>query len=183
MPAKALVLNFDQFNGRFGCLKCEQPGQTVKTGERGHVHAFPFQEADPKGPPRTHKGFVDNAKLAYDSKSIAHGVKGPTCLSRLKNYDLVLGTGIDYMHSVLLGVMRLLMFLWFSTEFSRCGFSMARSIAEVDKRMKEIQPPFLIRFPCSVASHRMFFKASEYRSILLFFGPDRKSTRLNSSHL
>ena len=165
LPAKALVLNSVQFNGRFGCLKCEQPGQTVKTGERGHVHAFPFQEADPKGPPRTHKGFVDNAKLAYDSKSIVHGVKGPTCLSRLKNDDLVLGTGIDYMHSVLLGVMPLLMFLWFSTEFSRCGFSMARSISEVDKRMKEIQPTFLIRFPRSVASHRMFFKASEYRSI------------------
>lgn len=41
----------------------------------------------------------------------------------------------------------------------------------VKKRMKEIQPPFFIRFLRSVASHRMFFKASEYRSILLFFGP------------
>ena len=48
---------------------------------------------------------------------------------------------------------------------------MVRSIREVDKRMKEIRPPFLIRFPRSVSSHRMFFKASEYRSILLFFGP------------
>lgn len=57
LPAKALVLKAVQFNGQFGCLKCQQPGQTVKTGERGHVHAFPFQKADPKGPPRTHKGF------------------------------------------------------------------------------------------------------------------------------
>lgn len=171
LPAKALVLNTVQFNGHFGCLKCEQPGQTVKTGERGHVHAFPFQKTDPKGPPRTHKGFVDYAKMAYDSNSVVRGVKGPTFLSRLTSYDLVLGTGIDYMHSVLLGVMRLLMFLWFSTEFSRCAFSMVRSIKEVDKRLKEIRPPFMIRFPRSVSSHRMFFKASEYRSILLFFGP------------
>lgn len=171
LPAKALVLNTVQFNGQFGCLKCEQPGKTVKTGERGHVHTFPFQNTDPKGPSRTHKKFVDNAKMAYDSNSIVHGVKGPTFLSRLKSYDLVLGTGIDYMHSVLLGVMRLLMFLWFSTEFSRCAFSMVRSIKEVDKRMKEIRPPFFITFPRSVSSHRMFFKASEYRSILLFFGP------------
>lgn len=51
LPAKALVLNSVQFIGKFGCLKCEQPGQTVKTGERGHVHAFPFLEADQKGPP------------------------------------------------------------------------------------------------------------------------------------
>ncbi len=117
LPAKALVLNSVQFNGQFGCLKCEQPGQTVKTAERGHVHAFPFQETAPKGPARTHNGFVNNAKMAFDTKSTVKGVKGPTCLSRLKNYDLVLGTGIDYMHAALLGVMRLLMFLWFSTVF------------------------------------------------------------------
>lgn len=49
--------------------------------------------------------------FAYDSKSIAKGVKGLTCLSRLKSYDLVLGTGIDNMHSVLLGVMCLFMFV------------------------------------------------------------------------
>ncbi|KAM3613128.1 uncharacterized protein V6R79_020974 [Siganus canaliculatus] len=171
LPAKALVLNTVQFNGKYGCAKCEQPGQTVKTGEKGHVHAFPFQGADPKGPPRTHKGMVDDAKMAFDSKSIVHGIKGPTFLSKLKSFDLVLGTGIDYMHSVLLGVMRLLIFLWFSTEFSRCAFSIVRSVSEVDKRMREIQPPFFIRFPRSLTSHRMFFKASEYRSILLYFGP------------
>lgn len=171
LPAKALVLNSVQFNGHFGCLKCEQPGQTVKTGERGHVHAFPFQEADPKGPPRTHKRYLDDAKSAYDTKSIVHGVKGPTWLSRLGSYDLISGTGIDYMHSVLLGVMRVLMFLWFSTEFSQNPFSMVKSISEIDRRMNEIQPPSLTRYPRSVSSHRMYFKASEYRSILLFFGP------------
>lgn len=34
LPAKALVLNAVQFNGQFGCLKCEQPGQTVNRRER-----------------------------------------------------------------------------------------------------------------------------------------------------
>ncbi|CAM4567900.1 unnamed protein product [Leuciscus chuanchicus] len=49
-------------------------------------------KTDPKGPPRTHKGFVDYAKMAYDSNSVVRGVKGPTFLSRLTSYDLVLGT-------------------------------------------------------------------------------------------
>lgn len=169
LPAKALVLNTVQFNGKFGCLKCEQPGQTVKTGEKGHVHAFPFQPDNPKGPSRTHNNFIEHAMVAYESDSIIQGVKGPTYLGRLKTYDLVLSTGIDYIHCVLLGVMRTLMFLWFSTEFSRCDFCMARSVKEVDKRLNEIHPPFYTRFPRSVFSHRMFFKASEYRSILLFF--------------
>lgn len=58
------------------------------------MHAFPFQMEDPKGPTRTHKRFVEDAKLAFDSKSVVHGVKGPTYLSTLDSFDLVLGTGI-----------------------------------------------------------------------------------------
>lgn len=50
LPAKALVLHSVQFNGQFGCLKCEQSGQTVKTGERDHVHAFPFRRQIQKVP-------------------------------------------------------------------------------------------------------------------------------------
>lgn len=38
LHAKAMVLNTVQFNGNYGCKKCEQPGKTEKTGERGHVH-------------------------------------------------------------------------------------------------------------------------------------------------
>lgn len=74
LPAKALVLNTVQFNGKYGCAKCEQPGQMVKTGEKGHVHAFPFQELDPKGPFRTNKGMVDDAKMA---EGFYMGLKAP----------------------------------------------------------------------------------------------------------
>lgn len=59
-------------------MKCEQPGKTEKTGPRGHMHAFPFQHTDPKGPPRTHERLVNDAKSAHETKSTVHGVKGPT---------------------------------------------------------------------------------------------------------
>jgi hypothetical protein len=76
------------------------------------------------------------------------------------------------MHSVLLGVILLLMFLWFSTEFSHQPFSMTKGTCEIDKRLKDILPPsYPTRCPRSATSHRIFFKASEYRSLLLFFGP------------
>ncbi|KAK7880001.1 hypothetical protein WMY93_033332 [Mugilogobius chulae] len=171
LPAKALVLNSVQYNGKFGCRKCEQPGETVKTGERGHVHAFPYQHGDPKGPLRTNEKFALDMKNANDTKTTVKGVKGPCWLSKLKSYDLIKGTAIDYMHSVLLGVMRLLMIQWFSPEFSRQPFSMAKNAKEIDRRFQDISPPSSTRYPRSVASHRMFFKASEYRDILIFFGP------------
>lgn len=172
LPAKAMVLNTVQFNGKYGCMKCEQPGTTEKTGARGHMHAFPFQHSDPKGPPRTHDKLVNDAKSALATKGHVHGVKGPTWLTKVNSFDVILGTGVDYMHSVLLGVMRTLMFLWFSMEFSREPFSMAKESKEIDKRLSEIHPPSTVtRHPRSVSSHRMYFKASEYRSLLLFFGP------------
>ncbi|KAL7404230.1 hypothetical protein ABVT39_011719 [Epinephelus coioides] len=171
LPAKALVLNSVQYNGKFGCHKCEQPGETVKTGERGHVHAFPYQHRDPKGPLRTNEKFALDMKIANETKTTVKGVKGPCWLSKLKSYNLTKGTAIDYMHSVLLGVMRLLMVLWFSTEFSRQPFSMAKNAKEIDRRFQDISPPSSTRYPRSVASHRMFFKASEHRDLLIFYGP------------
>ncbi|KAJ7999901.1 hypothetical protein DPEC_G00199220 [Dallia pectoralis] len=98
-------------------------------------------------------------------------LKGHCWLSKLTSYNLIKGTAIDYMHSVLLGVMRLLMVLWFSPEFSRQPFSMAKNAKEIDRRFQDISPPSSTRYPRSVASHRMFFKASEYRDILIFYGP------------
>ncbi|XP_070408783.1 uncharacterized protein [Nothobranchius furzeri] len=171
LPAKALVLNSVQYNGKFGCHKCEQPGETVKTGERGHVHVFPFQHRDPKEPLRTNEKFALDMKTAKETNTTIKGVKGPCWLSNLKSYNLVKGTAIDYMHSVLLGVMRLLMVLWFSTEFSRQPFSMAKNAKEIDRRFQDISPPSSIRYPRSVTSHRMFFKASEFRALLLYYGP------------
>lgn len=127
------------------------------------MHAFPFQQDNPKGPQYTHDKLIDDAKSAFDTQSTVHGVKGPTWLSKLESFDLIRGNAVDYMHSVLLGVVHLLMFLWFSTEFSRQPFSMTKGTCEIDKQLKYILPPSnLTRCPHSVTSHRMFFKASEY---------------------
>ena len=54
LPAKCLVCNSVQYNGRYGCLKCKQKGESVKVSARGHVHAFPFIRPNPYGPQRTH---------------------------------------------------------------------------------------------------------------------------------
>ena len=46
LPAKCLVCNTVQYNGFYGCGKCEIPGRTIKTFARGHMHAFPFNADD-----------------------------------------------------------------------------------------------------------------------------------------
>lgn len=74
------------------------------------------------------------------------------------------------MRSVLLGVMRLLMNLWCSTEFSFKPFSI-QNVRKLTRDFK-ISPLYLqhdILGQCSPTE--CFFKASEYRDLLLFYGP------------
>ena len=64
LPAKAMVQNFIQFNGIYGCGYCEQPGEVVSTERGGNITTFPFNQLDPKGPHRTQEKCMEDAKEA-----------------------------------------------------------------------------------------------------------------------
>lgn len=66
LPARASVLNCIQFNGKYGCSFCEQPGMTVRTEKGGSVHSYPYNLNDPTGPARTHEDFIKYAKQAVE---------------------------------------------------------------------------------------------------------------------
>lgn len=70
LPARASVLNTTQFNGQYGCNFCQQPGSSCRTEKGGHVHTFPYIQSSPKGPPRTHCGYIEHAKEAVIQKSM-----------------------------------------------------------------------------------------------------------------
>ena len=75
------------------------------------------------------------------------------------------------MHCVLLGVVKTLMKLWFSSSFNKEQFNISKNLPEVDKLLKNIHPPNITcRAPRSTEDHFKCFKASELRSFLLFYG-------------
>jgi len=119
LPARCLVCNSLQFNGEYGCWKCLQQGRTEKVGIRGHTKIFPYIRDNLKGPLRNKQDTIKHSyealtNLQSGQKQYAvKGVKGPSWLLFLENLDIVAGMGIDYMHRVLLGVQKLL--LWFAT--------------------------------------------------------------------
>lgn len=171
MPAKCMVCNSTQFNGFYGCLKCKQPGCNVKSSKGGNVHAFPFISSDPTGPPRTHEQTREDAREAFEKGAIVDGIKGPCWFASLNYHDLIRGSAVDYMHCVLEGAMKLLLKLWFGGGHSDDSYSIASRISEVDKRLAEIKPPNNIsRCPRSIENHSKYWKASEFRSFLLFYG-------------
>jgi len=177
LPARCLLCNSMQYNGENGCWKCLQPGKTVRTSVRGHCRAFPYQNDNPKGPLRTSESVREDGIRAATlqqqgvTRFIVNGVKGPSWLSLLQHFDLVNSMAIDYMHGVLLGVQKLLLTLWFSTQFSARHFSICSKVSIIDYRLSQILPTSEIkRLPRSIAEHLKYWKASELRSFLLYYG-------------
>lgn len=177
LPARALVSNHVQYNGSYSCIKCMQKGETVKVGARGHTHAFPFQYEDPKGPARTATSVKSDAMKSLENTdngirgASVNGVKGPSLFMTLKHFDVVRGIGIDYMHCVLLGVQKLLLSLWFTPEHAKEEFSIASKQGIVETRIGELKPNSAIkRLPRSISDSLKFWKASEFKSFLLYFG-------------
>ena len=84
------------------------------------------------------------------------------------------------MHSVLLGVTKKMLLLWFSNDFKGNAYNFVTRAPEISKRLLEIRPPYNItRMPRSLADIK-YWKASEYRSWLLFYGPIVLKGILNS---
>ena len=48
-PAKSIFQNMIQFNGKYGCPYCLEPGETYKSSARGHVHIYPFNVTSNSG--------------------------------------------------------------------------------------------------------------------------------------
>ena len=143
-----------------------------KTKKGGTVHVYPFDERDLKGPVRAKEYMQACAKRSITTGMNTFGVKGLSYLSLLGSYCPVDSMGIDYMHGVLLGVMKLLLKLWFSSENSSEVFSHTKQVKEVDKRSLSIKPPDdITRRPRSTEHHIKYWKASELRSLMLYYGP------------
>ena len=111
-PARAMLQNFKQFNGKYGCSFCENEGERVVRG-RGHSRIYKLLQPVPEK--RTFQKTVKYAEKALNSDKTIKGVKGSSLLMQLyPHFDMIEGFVPDYMHSVLLGVTRQFVNLWLS---------------------------------------------------------------------
>ena len=188
LPAKSLLTNSNQFNGMFGCWCCLQPGENYRTEAGGNVHVFPYQEGDPRGPPRTNENVTSDVNKVVENIAnnvrnyLVHGIKGPSRLMMLHHFDFVRGFVIDYMHGVCGGVMKLLLNLWFGKDNKSKMFSYFRSKDRVSSFLKQIKPTlFITRIPRSL-DDVVYWKSSEYKNFLLYWGIPVLCDVLKSEH-
>lgn len=76
------------------------------------------------------------------------------------------------MHGVLLGVQKLLLRLWFDKDLASKCFNIHNKVGIVDSRLTEIKPTLdITRLSRSISTDLKYWKASEFHSFLLFYGP------------
>jgi hypothetical protein len=173
-----------QFNGYNGCSYCDHPGINLcKDPTRCNVELgkkatqsknqslnqirYPTVENTSK---RTHENTITDMRQARETNETVRGFKNLSPLVGIKNFDVINGMAIDYMHNCLLGVMSLLLELWFNSNFHQQPFYIGMLIANVNKRLLNIKPPNeMSRAPRSLLD-RCFWKANELRNFLLFYG-------------
>lgn len=97
-------------------------------------------------------------------------MKGPFWFIYLKYFSCVDGFVIDYMHGICSGVMKLLLNLWFSKEYKHCSFSFFSQRQAVNSFLKGVKPTVNVtRIPRSL-DDLVYWKSSEYRNFLLYWG-------------
>ena len=96
-----------------------------------------------------------------------HGVKGPTELMKLyPNFDLVTSFVPDYMHAVLLGVVRQIVNLWVQTSSNEFSLN-KKSLKVLNQRISNIKFPQETTRKLRSTDEILYWKASEFRIFLL----------------
>lgn len=154
-PAKSFILGVKNFNGFNSCTKCVTKGKTVK-----NRRCFPKLNAKR----RTDEDFSNYRDQKYHERR--------TCLDSIPGLGLVSNVTLDYMHLILLGVVKKMLMLWVHGENSyRLG---PLQITKISKRLVSNMRPFIPRDfgrrPQSLEFLKQW-KATEFRQFLLYTGP------------
>ena len=166
IPAKAVALNMIGHNGFYGCPYSEETGVTVPTTGQGHVVTYPYAVAVH----RNKDSVLACAKEAIESQTTVKGIHPPgSCIMSLPMYDVVKGMGIDFMHCILLNIVRKLLHLWFDTTYHSKQWSCSKLKRKADARLKSIRPPSNITCSPRSLDERKLWKASEFRSWLFYY--------------
>lgn len=165
LPAKAAFQQTLQYNGYQSCGFCEHEGEKTDAGVR---YTFSTEARNI----RTHGSFIDAMDKIIENPNLKiQGIKGICPASTFSRFDMVKSFGIDYMHCVLLGVFKRLLEFWLCPSKKHKSYISKKNQVLLNRRVTSIKPcRFITRLPRSL-DHRKIFKASEFRSLLLFYLP------------
>lgn len=165
IPAKAAVQCLNGHCGYFACGYCLHKGELIKKHSNSKAFVRYVKRASTI---RTHNDMLEIYRKL--NATPINGVKDVSCMIAADDFDMIHGFSIDYMHCVLLGILKKLLKLWLDKEnFKQPYFIHNRRQVVLSKRILCVKPiSEITRKPRSIFE-RNDFKANEYRSLLLYY--------------
>lgn len=169
--ARCKLQNIVQFNGYNGCSWCEKRGVSVEKG-RGRMMSYAEDKsASELSNLRTLESVYNAAKLAVEREKPVCGIKGPSCLSPLKNFDVVKSFVVDYMHCICLGIVRSITMLWLNSTQQDSFHINDVQKKLLSEKLSVVKTPSIIRRKPRAFNCIKYWKATEYLYWLLFYSP------------
>lgn len=160
-PAKSAVSNTTQFNGKFGCPYCLNPGETV-----AGRWVYPLRLNTELRNPTSY--FTDRDSAISSNKPV-HGIKGKCIFENLKAFRIYDGFILDYMHGSLLGIGRNILSFYFNPQHKSKKFSLFSKLSMISSDIKKIKTPFF--FPRELEDLNSYdkWKANQIRAFFLSY--------------
>ncbi|RXG72669.1 hypothetical protein Avbf_05591 [Armadillidium vulgare] len=118
---------------------------------------------------RTKKEWQKCARIAMNTNKAAKGIKGCSPLTDLQGFNIIWGAPPDYMHIILLGVMKTLFELYFTNTGNPWYIGSPKQRSLLDKKLFEMKVPnYINRKPRSVSKWK-FWKATEFGNFLYYY--------------
>lgn len=163
LPAKASVQCISQFNGYNSCSYCEHPGEKTKKGVRFTFSSHPL---------RTHANMISDIRKVLIEKKVINGIKGLSPMVGFKHFDMSICFSIDYMHAILLNILKNLFDMWLGSENHKEPFYIPANFKRIiNNRLSSIKACRFINRKIVALDQYKRFKACELRSFLLYFHP------------
>ncbi|KAK3920115.1 Cadmium/zinc-transporting ATPase HMA2 [Frankliniella fusca] len=149
-PVRGDLQNILHHEGEFSC-HCEIEGQELRLGPRSRKRVIPLRL---------------QAERAENENVIVKGVKGTFLVETIPLCDAVKSIILDYLHLVLLGVVKQFYILWFTR--SGTDWYIGRRKRAVTAYLKDIKRTYEVCRCTTDAKQWKLFKGSTWRTWLLF---------------
>lgn len=169
LPAKIDVQEMKSYAGFDSCGFCYHPGVSIKSNPNSSYVRYIRRDKPEKL--RTHDDMLDTyLKIQKKILTPINGVKGISCMIAAPHFNLIDGYGIDYMHCILLGVVKKLLNLWLnSINHSKPFYIKPDDQKVLNKRITSIKPTSEISRKPGPINKRAEYKANEFRTLLLYY--------------
>ncbi|OXA49484.1 hypothetical protein Fcan01_16016 [Folsomia candida] len=168
--ARCQLQGISQFNGEHSCPWCLARGESLSLGQGRHKWIFIPSNNNVK---RSHQQFCQHLSEFRDTLmggeriTSNYGIKTASKLLMVPKFDIVWGFVFDYMHTVLLGVVRSFTYAWMDSKNHQEPFYIDNKNVEINNMILSLKFPQNCRRHLRETSEMKYWKASEWKLWML----------------